>query len=255
MDDLAAVTVPFSRRMRRIVATGCVAFAAAAAALVGGDFSPEALHAQTTATPAAPDALRVVHNWRRVFYGRLDGQESLLFAGSFERAKPAMGDLDGDGDLDMIVGTADGRLMYFENQGNAKQPRFRLVNETLTTQPQGASPAGDDQNLVIAVGANAAPALTDIDGDGDLDMFVGSASGKIFFFRNVGNKFLAVFRLESADVLGVSFGLNTVPKLADVKCAERSLRLGWGGSGSSPSSRKMSAKSFRCPSSCRACRT
>ncbi len=220
MDDLAAgggaLRDAGGSRTRR----GCVGWAALLLTGALGLAAPPGVAAQTTTGPAgvtAPAESRgVVHNWRRTFYGRLDGQESLLFADSFERAKPALGDLDGDGDLDMVIGTADGKLMYFENQGDAKHPKFRLVNEALSALPMGNGPQGDEAPAVINVGANAAPVLVDIDGDGDLDLFVGSASGKLFFFRNVGNKFLAVFRLESTDVLGVSFGLNLVPKFADV---------------------------------------
>jgi hypothetical protein len=228
MDDLAAWTGRIRTALRRIVRGRCVAIAPVLLgllALPGPAWAPSHAAAQTGAAPAAtaapaPESQRVVHNWRRAYYGRLDGQESLLFGDSFERAKPALGDLDGDGDTDMILGTADGRLMYFENQGSAKQARFRIVNEALTALPMvsgaGSGASGDEQPLTIGVGANAAPTLVDIDSDGDLDLFVGSASGKVWFFRNVGNKFLAVFRLESADVLGASFGLNIVPKFADV---------------------------------------
>jgi hypothetical protein len=159
----------------------------------------------------------VIHTWRRIYYGVLDGQTSLLFFEGLDRSKPALGDLDGDGDLDLVVGTADGHLAYFENQGTAKKPVWRLVNEALSALPQsGAVGADPDTPQAIALGANAAPALVDIDGDGDLDLFVGNAAGKLAFYRNIGNRYLAMFRLESPDVLGASLGLNLVPTFADV---------------------------------------
>jgi hypothetical protein len=76
-----------------------------------------------------------------------------------ENSRPAFGDLDGDGDLDLLLGRKDGRLSYFENTGTALLPAF----DSPVTDPFGLADVGDD----------AAPRLVDIDGDGDLDAFVG----------------------------------------------------------------------------------
>jgi hypothetical protein len=39
-------------------------------------------------------------------------------------AAPALGDVDGDGDLDLFVGAADGTLHYYENTGTTTAPNF-----------------------------------------------------------------------------------------------------------------------------------
>lgn len=88
------------------------------------------------------------------------------------RLMPAFGDLDGDGDADMILGDKDGYLHYFANTGTSSSPAF-----TLTIPQLG----GWD------VGNSASPHLHDLDNDGDLDLLVGEESGTLNLITNNGS--------------------------------------------------------------------
>ncbi|MEZ4721469.1 MAG: T9SS type A sorting domain-containing protein [Flavobacteriales bacterium] len=94
-------------------------------------------------------------------------------------ASPTLGDLDGDGDFDMIIGVADGSLHYFENIPNGSVANFSLVE---------ANYMG-----INSIGQNASPELADLNGDGLLDLIVGERSGTILYFENIGSSAAANF--------------------------------------------------------------
>ncbi len=77
----------------------------------------------------------------------------------------SLGDVDGDGDLDLILGDNDGTLYYYENTGTSTSPTY--VARTDSDNPF------DGFNL----GGDSTPSLGDVDGEGDLDLVVGSDDG------------------------------------------------------------------------------
>ena len=103
---------------------------------------------------------------------------------------PTFGDLDGDGDDDLIVGRDDGTLIYFENTA-AKDAPMNLVLKQ-------ANFAGID------VGNYAAPQLVDVDGDGLLDLIIGNADGTISYYKNTGTKTSPAFTLMNDNWGGVN---------------------------------------------------
>ncbi len=91
---------------------------------------------------------------------------------------PAFGDLDGDNDVDLLLGNALGTLYYFENTGGSGTANFEVASY---------------KYQLIDVGLNSAPFLYDIDTDNDLDLFIGNEAGRIWFYRNNGSPQAAVF--------------------------------------------------------------
>lgn len=75
-----------------------------------------------------------------------------------------------------------------------------------------ASPFG-----LVDIGSNAAPALVDIDGDGDLDAFIGNSAGSIAYFENTGNSDNPAFAASSLNPFGlVDIGDNANPVFVDI---------------------------------------
>lgn len=170
----------------------------------------------TTSCAFAQQAIR--YRWEAVYYGSFQGKQALLYSDSAFHGKLAFGDLDGDGDPDLLVGKQDGRISRFENTGRPGAPIWKLIEEnivaTLFTRTKGG--VKERQRRQIDVGSYAAPALADIDQDGDLDLVVGSAIGKLILFRNVGTDSLMSLELETDAFVPPNFGTRVVPVLADI---------------------------------------
>lgn len=119
-------------------------------------------------------------------------------------ATPEFADIDGDGDLDLFLGDEFSYLMWsFENKGSPKHPSFA---------PGIFDPFGIGLYTSIHQ-----PALADIDGDGDLDAFVGQADGDTNFVENVGTPTSPMF----GEVVLNPFGIESVddrssPSFADI---------------------------------------
>ena len=116
---------------------------------------------------------------------------------------PAFGDLDGDGDDDLLLGQWRDQVAYYRNDGPGPGllPRWTLV---------------DSAAAVLTRGRNTTPALGDLDGDGDLDLLVGEASGVFNYYRNEGSPSAPEFQLVSDRFQEIDVGRRSVPALVDL---------------------------------------
>ncbi|MDA0875207.1 MAG: VCBS repeat-containing protein [Bacteroidetes bacterium] len=116
-----------------------------------------------------------------------------------QNAAPALADLDGDGDLDLVAGEASGSLNYWVNNGTSQAPQFELVSDTW---------------LDIDIGRRSFPTFADIDADGDLDLIVGSELDGLYLYENTGTAQAAVF--ESRGMMDIDTQAIAAPEFVDI---------------------------------------
>lgn len=116
-----------------------------------------------TGTPTAPAFTLADEDW-------LQFSQFTNFDSEFS---PTFGDLDGDGDLDLIVGGATGGLYYYVNNAGPGQA-MNLVRDF------------NSMWWDMRRGIVAAPHIVDLDGDGKADILTGKRNGRISFYKNIG---------------------------------------------------------------------
>jgi|GEM_PF-839279 len=114
--------------------------------------------------------------------------------------KPVFVDIDGDGLKDLCWGDSSGHLWAYHNIGS-------ITKASWTTTPMPIA--------VVSAGSICSPAFTDIDNDGDMDIYTGSEDGTIHYYKNIGTRLVPLWETGSL-VQEVSVSSFSAPAFVDI---------------------------------------
>lgn len=130
-------------------------------------------------------------------------------------AAPCIGDIDGDGLTDILIGNSAGTLTWYRNTGSNALPVY-----------SSAEPGWNG----IDVGNDAAPFVTELDGDGFVDLLIGNSDGTVahYEFDPQLNTYATVTKSFGA----IDLGINLFPHCVDIDGdGDRDLLIGSGKGG------------------------
>lgn len=109
-----------------------------------------------------------------------------------DRASVAVADLNGDGRRDLVTGNTDGQILFYANTGANNAPVFA---EFVALEANGGA-------IDLDGTPRSRPDVADVNGDGVLDLLVGSADGLVRFYAGTGEmsrggSFLQEFQFSS----------------------------------------------------------
>lgn len=124
------------------------------------------------------------------------------------RATPVTADWNADGRKDLVVGSYDGKIHIFINEGTDSAPDFWA--ETFAQE--------DGADLSVP-GGRSSPAICDVDADGNKDLITGNTQGQLLHYRNVGTDVAPAFSgYEAVLSEGVPIQLPSNPRSRPFAC-------------------------------------
>lgn len=130
-----------------------------------------------------------------------DGNATVIDVGY--SAKPALFDLDGDLDLDLVIGEENGNLNYYENVGNQTNFSFR---------EQSSAFGGIELSEWFTTVGNSIPTLFK-NSNGHIQLFVGSERGALYHYNGIDGNLLGAFNLVDSVVSNINIGPNCAPAI------------------------------------------
>lgn len=119
---------------------------------------------------------------------------------------PTFGDIDADGDIDMLIGDNAGKIHWVKNTAGA--------GNTCNFSSFQSNAFG-----ITTSSSNAYPQLIDVDRDGVLDLIIGTKNGRLAYYHNTGTPFVPAFAAAVNNFGGVNVKGNPGLYGADGSCA------------------------------------